>query len=253
MKKTLETLLVSLITMSMSFAQSNVPPTDDELEGDLKYLRSGKSTEEKSLDEELRIKNYDIEAGVSLDSYSTSKDNSRVSLLYNINTNPMQAMDVTGLEFQYAKKLDRAWWEFYGAQSTATFKAVADDNAQFPGFTSDEIAEQSLKTITLGTGLSYRTSLIQTLFSSDNLFETMGAFINYNKTSTDLGESYSGPGMKADLGVHFRTSNTFHWGARFNYNIAHVKRAQASDTETTSARSLLLQWTSFALDFSFYF
>lgn len=253
MNNLMKLLLLMFMTSNIALAQSTLPPTDEELEGELKYLRSGKTTDEKNLDEELRIKNFDLEAGVSLDSYTTRSDSSRISLLYNLNTNPMEAMDVSGLEFQYARKLDRAWWEFYGAQSSATFSAVADDNSQFPGFSNEEVADQSLTTITLGTGLSYRTSLIQTLFSSDNLFETMGAFINYNKTSTDLGESYSGPGMKADLGLHFRSSNSFHWGARFNYNLAHVKRAQNNDTETTSSRSLLLQWTSFAVDLSFYF
>lgn len=253
MKRLSALLLLSLFTVNTTIAQSTMPPTDEDLEGDIKYLRSGKSKDEKSIDEELRIKNYDLESGLSLDSYSTSKDRSRISLLYNLNSNPMKAMDISGIEFQYAKRLDYAWWEFYGAQSSATFSEVADDNSQFPTSTTTEIAEQILTTTTVGTGLSYRTSLIQTLFDSDNLFETMGAFVNYNKTSTELGDSYSGFGMKADLGIHFRSSNTVHWGIRFNYNIAHVKRAPTTDTETSSQGSLLLNWTSLAGDVSFYF
>lgn len=253
MNKLLALLLLSALSCASVMAQSDIPPTDDELEGELKYLKSGKTKEQKSLDEELMIQNYDTEVGVSLDSYSTSKDSSRVSLIYNLNSNPMKAMDVSGIEFQYARKLDRAWWEFYGAQSSAEFSQVADDNSQFPTFNAEDVSTQILKTTTIGTGLSYRTSLIQTLFSSDNLFETMAGYVNYNKTSTELGEAYSGPGMKAELGVHFRSSNTFHWGARFNYNIAHVKRAQETDTEKSSERSLLLNWTSFAADISFYF
>ncbi|ATH08630.1 hypothetical protein BIY24_11940 [Halobacteriovorax marinus] len=253
MKALIALLTLFILLNPITSAQTTLPPTDDELEGELKYLRSGKTKDQKSLDEELRIQNYDLEAGLSLDSYSTSKDSSRVSLLYNLNTNPMKAMDVSGFEFQYARKLDRAWWEFYGAQSSAKFSQVADANGQFPTFSSDEISEQTLKTTTLGSGLSYRTSLIQTLFSSDNLFETIGAFVNYNKTSTELGESYSGPGMKADFGLHYRTSNSFHWGMRFNYNLAHVKRSKVTDTEKSSERSLLLKWTSFAADLSFYF
>ncbi|WP_372653625.1 hypothetical protein [Halobacteriovorax sp.] len=253
MKKISVLVLLSLLTVNTTFAQSSLPPTDDELEGNLKYLRSGKSKDEKSIDEELKIKNYDLESGLSLDSYSTSKDSSRVSLLYNLNSNPMKAMDISGIEFQYAKRLDYAWWEFYGAQSSAIFSQVADDNSQFPTSTADDIANQTLTTTTVGTGLSYRTSLIQTLFESDNLFETMGAFVNYNNTSTELGESYSGFGMKADLGIHFRSSNTVHWGVRFNYNIAHVKRSATTSTETSSQGSLLLNWTSLAGDISFYF
>ncbi len=253
MRKISTLVLLSLLYVNTATAQSSLPPTDDELEGDLKYLKSGKSKAEKSINEELRIQNYDLEAGVSLDSYSTSKDSSRVSLIYNLNANPMKAMNISGIEFQYAKRLDYAWWEFYGAQSSAIFSEIADDNSQFPTSTADEIAEQTLTTTIIGTGLSYRTSLIQTLFESDNLFETMGASINYNNTSTELGDSYSGFGMKADLGIHFRSSNTLHWGIRFNYNIAHVKRAPATDTETSSQGSLLLNWTSLAGDISFYF
>ena len=252
MKNLILLLALLVVTLSTANAQT-IPPTDSELEGELKYLRSGKTKEKKSLDEELRIKNYDLERGLSLDSYSTNEDNLRISLMYNINADLMSAMGVTGFEAQVAKKLDHAWWEFYLAQSSATFSEVTTDNAQFPGYTSDEIGEQKLTTLSLGTGLSYRTSLIQTLFNSDNLFETIGAMVSYNSTKTEIGETYSGPGMKADFGLHFRSSTSFHWGARFNYNMAQVKRSKEVDTESSSSRSLLLQWTTFAIDLSYYF
>jgi hypothetical protein len=248
-------LALLVITLSTTNAQEagTLPPTDEELEGELKYLRSGKSKDSKSLDEELKIKNYDLERGVSLDSYSTNQDSLRASFMYNFNADLLDAMGVNGFEFQLAKKLDHAWWEFYVAQSGATFSEIAEDNAQFPGYTPDEIGEQKLTTLSLGTGLSYRTSLIQTLFNSDNLFETVGAMVSYNSTKTELGESYAGPGMKADFGLHFRTSNSIHWGARFNYNLAQVKRSAEDYTESSSSRSLLLQWTTFAIDLSYYF
>ncbi|OUR96534.1 hypothetical protein A9Q84_09295 [Halobacteriovorax marinus] len=255
MKNIILLLALLLITFSSANAQevSTVPPTDKDLEGDLKFLKSGKSTEEKSFDEDLRIKKYDLEKGLSLDSFSTADDGSRISILYHINSNPMKLAGISGFEFEYAKKFDHAWWEFYFAQTTATFSNIADDNGQFLTSTSTEVDEQNLTTSTLGTGLSYRTSLIQTLFASDNLFETVAAYVNYNKTSTDLGDSYSGFGMKADFGLHYRTSESFHWGGKFSYNLAQVKRAEITENETSSAKSLLLQWTTFAIDLSYYF
>ncbi|WP_127714469.1 hypothetical protein [Halobacteriovorax sp. HLS] len=254
MNSRLTRLLFSFLVMTSTYGQdSTVPPTDSELESDIKYLRSDKSKEDKSLDENLQIKRYDLEKGLSLDNYSTKQDSFRITAMYNFNVDPMDITGVTGFEFQAAKKLDHAWWEFYIAQSSAVLSSVTKDNAQFPGFSNEQIDQQNLTTLSLGTGISYRTSLIQTLFSSDNLFETVGAMLSYNSTKTELGESYSGPGLKADFGLHFRSSETFHWGGRFNYNLAQVKRAATTDGETSSARSLLLQWTTFAVDVSFYF
>jgi hypothetical protein len=253
MKNLILLLALLVVTLSSANGQVNSPPTDAELEGELQYLRSGKSKDQKSLDEDLEIKRYDLEKGLSLDNYSTRQDNLRLTAMYNFNIDPMDITGVTGFELQVAKKLDHAWWEFYFAQSGATFSSVTEDNSQFPGFTQEEIDNQTLTTLSLGTGISYRTSLIQTLFESDNLFETVGAMLSYNSTKTELGESYSGPGMKADFGLHFRSSERFHWGARFNYNIAQVKRSQQTDTESSSSRSLLLQWTTFAVDLSVYF
>ena len=249
-------LLLALLVVTLSSAngqQGTIPPTDSELEGELKYLRSGKSKDQKTFDENLEIKRYDLEKGLSLDNYSTRQDNLRLTAMYNFNIDPIDLAGVTGFEFQIAKKLDHAWWEFYVAQSNSIFSSVTEDNSQFPGFTQEEIENQTLTTLSIGTGISYRTTLIQTLFESDNLFETVGAMVAYNSTKTELGESYSGPGIKADFGLHYRSSERFHWGARFNYNMAQVKRSQEIDTESSIDRSLLLQWTTFAVDLSIYF
>lgn len=246
-------LLLALLVVTLSSANGQVPPTDAELEGEIKYLRSGKSKDQKSLDQDLEMKRYDLEKGLSLDNYSTRQDSLRLTAMYNFNVDPMDITGVTGFEFQVAKKLDHAWWEFYIAQSSSTFSNVSEDNSQFPGFTSEEIENQVLTTLSIGTGISYRTSLIQTLFDSDNLFESVGAMISYNSTDTEIGESYSGPGLKADFGLHYRSSERIHWGGRFNYNMAQVKRSQVDDTESSSSRSLMLQWTTFAVDVSIYF
>jgi hypothetical protein len=252
MKNIILLLALLLITFSSANAQT-VPPTDKDLEGDLKFIKSGKSRGQKSFDEDLQIKKYDLEKGLSLDSFSTSEDSSRISLIYHLNANPMKLTGISGFEVEYAKKFQHAWWEFYFAQTTSVFSNVADDNSQFPNNTADEINEQNLTTSTFGTGISYRTSLVQTLISSDNVFETVAAYLNYNKTSADLGDSYSGFGMKADFGVHYRISEIFHWGGKFSYNMAQVKRAEITENETSSAKSLLLQWTTFAIDLSYYF
>jgi len=256
MKNIILLLALLLITFSSANAEnavSKVPPTDKELEGDLKFIKSGKTKAQKSFDEALQIKKYDLEKGLSLDSFSTANDGSRISLLYHVNANAMKATGISGFEVEYAMKFDHAWWEFYFAQTTSTFSNITDDNSQFPNNTTAEVDEQNLTTSTFGTGISYRTSLVQTLISSDNVFETVAAYLNYNKTTSDLGDAYSGLGMKADFGVHYRISESFHWGGKFSYNMAQVKRAEITENETSSAKSLLLQWTTFAIDLSYYF
>jgi hypothetical protein len=86
------------------------------------------------------------------------------------------------------------------------------------------------------------------------MFTTTSAGIGYYSFDENFtGQSYGGPGLKTDFGLHRRSSRSVHYGVRMSYHLASVKRAEEVEGETSSQRALTLSWLTFGFDLSFYF
>lgn len=204
-------------------------------------------------DETLSIPQIDEEVGIQLDAYTTDQDKAKASLGYMLSSNLRDAASLSGLEFTYSHKLKKVWLEGYLSQTSAKTKRLTDYNSKL-GTPSAELLEENSDVTQFGLGAMYRTTYIQNLIPSARFFETISAMATYNQFNDAVSEqSFSGYGLKADLGVHRRISPAWHIGAKLSYNLATVKREAQFEEEKPNKRSLLLRWVSVGLEFSVYF
>jgi hypothetical protein len=248
-------LILALIVISnVGQSQSSGIDTDKQLETDesLGYKKSINP-------DQIVLVEQDDESGVLKDPYDTLGDNSRVSFLYHLNSDLKNAMALTALEFNYAFYKNGKWIEFFLERISSNFSEVSENHTNSASNTSAEVnfqrvPEDGQTIIGFGGGLGYRSTWIQELIKSENLFTTtsfaLGIFqLNDSLRSLD----YRGPGMKADFGLHKRSGRNTHYGLRMSYQLAQVKREAIFDGESSSERSLLLSWLSFGFDLSFYY
>ncbi|MEI8346618.1 MAG: hypothetical protein WCG27_04070 [Pseudomonadota bacterium] len=209
------------------------------------------------LDNEVNFQKRDKSTGVFEPLYNTGEDKTRVSFLYHGYYKPQSVRDFTGFEFLLSRKLSTAWWEFLFSYNQTYFGTITKNNYNLG---PDSIGlNNTQETLTIfGTGLSYRFSWIQELLSSmtttRRFFETTAAYLVYQFLSEKYrGESFTGPGLKTDFGIHYRVSRSYHFGIKMSYNLSEVLRPKAQLDETRSQRSLTHSWVSFAFDLSYYF
>jgi hypothetical protein len=209
--------------------------------------------EMKDSDQDIVIKQIDKSMGVFLEDYTTQSDQHRFGLNYHFNTDLKSPFEVTTLEANYAYRLGVAWLEFALAYTTGKYREMTRLNTSIAAETELQ-REESATNLTFGGGLGYRTRYIRNLINSQNIFETIAAYLTYNSFNDNFRtESYTGYGIKTDFGVHFRSGARSHWGAKLSYNLASVRKAKEFDTQGSAARSLTLTWATFGLDYSFYF
>ena len=104
-----------------------------------------------------------------------------------------------------------------------------------------------------GMGPTYRTYFLRDLIPLDNIYETIHAGVGLGTFFEELSnESYFGPGIKADIGMHYRLSKNFHVGTKFSWSHYWVKRDEKFVDEPQGQRTLSLTWLSFGLDFAVY-
>ncbi len=257
-------LLLALLIIAFSNAKAQTKKANL-TDADLAELESlveddrvkSKKVKKKSIrsgDSNLSIAQADDELGIELEDYNTSSDSNRYSLLLHTNADLMDAAGILGFEFIYGRKFSMGWWEIGATRTQANFKEITDVNTSVLNANVTDLEESTSTLLTIGTGFSYRSNLIQNLFNWNDLYETTSAHFQYVSMSEEVtGESLSGAGLKADFGVHKRSSRSFHYGVKMSYNIANVKRAATDETETSSARSLTLNWISLAFDLTYYF
>jgi hypothetical protein len=203
--------------------------------------------------ETLTIPQIDEEIGVQLDTYSTEQDTAKGSFGLMMSSNLKDAAGLTTFEFTYSQKYKKVWLEGYISQTSAKTKRLTDYNSNIATPTSD-LLEESSDITQFGFGAMYRTTYIQNIIPSSRFFETTSALATYNQFEDVVSEqSYSGFGVKADLGLHYRLSPQWHIGGKFSYNLSTVKREAEFEEEKPNDRSLLLRWVSVGAELSIYF
>ncbi len=206
-----------------------------------------------SLKEGAVLKRRDSETGLFMKDYNTDSDQNRLSFLYHVNSDLTALTEVQTFEAIYAHRFNELWFELFGFRTVGEFKDLTANNP-YEGAATDELISSSDTVTAFGGSISYRDSWIGHLLDTEKVFTTTAAGIgwySFNQTFRD--KSYSGPGLKADFGVHRRSTRTMHYGIKMSYHLASVKRAAEDETETSSARAHTLTWLTFGFDLSFYF
>lgn len=207
--------------------------------------------------ENFILKEKNSESGVYDQSYNTVDDSSRFSAIIRTNFNVQKMDGLRSFEAIYAKKMELFWAEFIVQKTTARYECLTKNNDNVSPSNSD-LEQSSSDLLTLGLGLSLRSAVVQDvlgdIFNTDRFFETTAAALTYNRfNDTYRAATFSGPGFRADYGIHYRAYPSFHMGPRFSYNLALVKKPAEGEGQTSTNRSLTLSWVSLGLDFSFYF
>lgn len=261
MIKIISVMMALLLLSNQLYAAKNSSIIQDTNDEDFKALKLKRPRPDYSLNEDddlleknLTLKIVDENMGVILGDYHTKNDSSRMSFLYHVNADLKSMFEIRSFEFIYAKKYESFWWESSISLNSGKFSEISENNEVALGVTTDDILDGSGSTLSIATGVSYRTTLIQEMLKTGDYFETISALASYNMFSeTQYSSSFSGLGMKADLGIHKRLAANYHLGFRASYFLASVKRASEEEGETAGDRSLMLHWVSLGADLTFYF
>ncbi|MBT3586137.1 MAG: hypothetical protein HN509_14620 [Halobacteriovoraceae bacterium] len=252
--KARQLILLFLLLLIPALGQSQDWKNDDV---DSKDLEALKNPWAKDIKDESLLKVRDADRGILFQDYNTQFDRYLVAAHGLINMDLQNAADMITAEATWSKKFDLAWIQLWGNRSTGKFREFGRVNSNLTTgttFTNDEILEGNATVTGIGISIAYRTSYVRNLIKSDNLFETISVGIGrYNADVERIDKSFAGWGLKADFGIHRRTSQKIHYGLKMSYNLAELKHSQEFDTQTGSARSLLMTWIGLGFEFAFYF
>jgi hypothetical protein len=258
-------IILFLIIASSAFAQTSKDDSKYERERlfdkpNPKSLKSSdiKNNKEVFLNEQSLLMEETAD-GLYADDYYTANDNNNFFLSYQFSSDYEDTNKVTSLEIGYQYKLSGftdMWFTTTLKRTIAKYDAIAEelDSSSDPdadGNVTRFDSQQSFSTI--GFGVGYRFRALTDLIKNDRFFETCYALLNYNahldnKTAT----KYNGFGMNMDYGLHYRSSNTFHYGFKLSYNVIPVVR-EAKDDEKKQDRSLVFGWTALGFEVGYYY
>jgi hypothetical protein len=199
------------------------------------------------------------EDGIYTDEFYTKKDTFRISLGYQIAQDFQDFSKLSIIDIQLHKKMASykdQWWGLQFKSVTGQYDIFADELDVSTDTTSDRSVtrgtnEQNLTII--GLGLGYRFKALTAMFNSDRVFENVMAFGNYitNLDQTNS-KKYTGYGLTTEYSIQRRMSEELFLNFKIGYNIASLSR-EADDEERKEDRSLVFRWTTFGLDFGYYF
>ncbi len=192
--------------------------------------------------------------GLVLKDFDTSKDNHRYGIQIQTTTHLMDASELLGFELTYGNKMDIGGWvEFLVSKITANFSQIAKTH-QGVASASAELDQTSEDLMQFGLGLGYRSTLIQHFIDNKYFFDTTTVYATYTTFEENFtSQSYSGPGLRVEYGLHRRFSVGQHVGLKLSYNLSSVKRPALNESESGEDRSLVLRWFGASLDFALYF
>lgn len=216
---------------------------------------SAELNEDLPLEEHLVLNKIDNDTDLIISSHSVSDDNNIFSVTYKIYPSVQGFSNISNLEVSYSKKLNYCWLDFMISRAMTKFSTITTNNP-YLGQTSDKLEKSKDELLTAGIGIGYRSTYVQkaleNIMFSEDIFETTSAKLTYHNLNEKFyDKSFTGPGIQTDFGIHKRILNGFHFGMKFAYNLASVKKSKEGNS-TSSSGSLVLSWVSFGIDFGFY-
>lgn len=216
-------------------------------------LLSARANETHFTRSEGSIQNVrDGRTGLVLEDHFTKDDQNQLSLGLLANSDPRQVTDILGLEGRYHKRTSFGWLSFSASYLKAEYQRITHDNPFLPTADSD-INTSSPTLFNFSAGLAYRTTYIQN-FMSDRWYEFMGAGIAYTILNDSVrSKTFHGPGLRADLGLQYRLSQTYFWGFTASYQISSVADSENPDDVSYGKRNLVLNWLTFGIELGIVF
>lgn len=194
----------------------------------------------------------DDRTGLEL-TYNTFEDLNRFnfSLLFNADirdlTDVFYAEAAFGLFLKENKYLDI----FINTQSNKY--GVMSERAADISVDPETLDDTKESFFSFGLGPTYRTFFIRDLIPIKNLFETIHAGVGLGWFFEDRSnEGYFGPGLKTELGIHYRASKNVHFGTKLTWNHFWVKRDERFVDEPQGIRTLSLTWLALGFDIAIY-
>lgn len=258
-------ILFSLIFLNFAIAQTKVDDNNYERERlfDRPNPKSLKSSDIKNYKEvflhEDSLLMEETDNGLFADDFYTANDNNHFFLSYQFSSDYDEMNKVTSLEMGYQYKLSGftdMWFTGILKRTIAQYDAIAEEldsssDSDADGSVTRFDAQQSLTTI--GFGIGYRFRALTDFTKNPRFFETAYAVMNYNAhLDNKTAIKYNGYGMNMDYGLHYRISNTFHYGMKLSYNVVTVTR-EPKDDEKKPDRSLVFGWTAIGFEIGYFY
>ncbi len=169
--------------------------------------------------------------------YDTSADQYRYSISLHGNHNPLSLTNFLSFEISHSTKQEVGQRELFAAVSLVNLATLS---------TSFTDPNRSDLLFSAGIGLTHRFKLVQTVLNSNNIFENVSAFLaGHYFSDAQTHTPYWGPGLKTDYIIYKRFSGTYHFGAKFSYNLASMFGEKDY--------GIVMSWLSMALDLGIYF
>lgn len=212
-----------------------------------------------TLQDESIIYDMNKETGIKDKSHYTGRDDYKFSGNYLGHWELNKFTEISSFDVHFSKRFDDFWVETFLSRTAATFKAISENKTSNVGAIStsearfQRPAEAKELLLSGGVGVGYRFKMIYQFIETSDVFETITAYlVRHMLDESYRSENYNGYGVRADYGIHKRTSTSFFYGGRLSYNFGMVKRRLA-DQESDSEGSLALSWLAFGFEAGYYF
>ncbi len=210
-------------------------------------------------DTNIFLRDLDKKDGTYSDTYNLNDDKNRFILQYHLNPSVTRILDTKSFEFQYAKRVAPLWISAFVAQAEVKFKDLGSNEIKTTTNPNDESKwprnNNSIETLlNFGLGFDYQSNLIQELYQSSQLFDSISVFLTYNQLDdSDRKMDYSGFGLRCDYLLQKRISRQFAYGIGASYNYALLEREQLTQGEPKEDRSLSVSWVTLTAHLGYYF
>ena len=195
----------------------------------------------------------DSRTGLVQNQHLLQNDNNRMRFNAQLFPNPKKANEVFGLSGRYAHRVSDYLWAEGGLSYYRADTVRITDIPHQMEVNGKKMAESQSSLLGLNLGVALRGNLAQN-FLGNNWFESLSAALTYTSMSEPtLDETFQGLGLQVDFSLHNRLGTSYFWGLNAQYSLSQLKRAEAFEGESSSARILTTYWYSLGVELGFYF
>lgn len=250
----MKTLFFLLLSFSATAAVDPFDLTTEELSPSTEEILIQKP--EKHLRNESMIYDLNTNLGIKDQRRFTGGDFNRFSVAGHVNASYEHPQNLYGFEAAYlrrSKRYNQIWYGGHFFNHFSRFKTVSQNSLS--GTEAGFVRSGQAKNTTQGAGLGlgYRFRLLLDFLPNDDLFESIDVFANWlSFKESAIDETYRGPGLNMNYGIHKRSSTNFFYGGKFSYHMGSVVRPSRGG-ESKSDRTLALGWLSMAFELGFFY
>ncbi len=182
------------------------------------------------------------------------QDLSMVMISIHFNSDPMSIGDILAAKFQYSAHLfDNKFINYFAYTGQHRFDAVSSVNTDLLA-DADEVNGQTNNLSAIGFGASFTTHFFKNVLGIKTIEEKISSNFGYGFMNESIrNETYSGPGIMAEIGINYRPTQNYHYGISFQWNHYGLSRDVRFDGEDISGRHLSATWAAMGFNWSVYF